>query len=222
MKILCLSDTHGLHKKIHKDWMVEADVLVHAGDCTNRGYLQEVKEFLDWFESLDYTYKIFICGNHDWIFEQYPDKIQELMKEYPSITYLQDSSVIIEDKKFYGSPWQPYFHNWAFNAARDNEDAITYNKPLLKDKWELIPKDTDVLITHGPSFGYVDKVIGRDENLGCLALINKIKEVKCKFHICGHIHSGRGIGNNENTTFINASILNEEYKICYTPILIEI
>ena len=66
MKIVCISDTHGLHDKIV---LPEGDMIIHAGDCTNFGSTAQVIEFLEWFSKLAYKYKIFIAGNHDWFFE---------------------------------------------------------------------------------------------------------------------------------------------------------
>tara|TARA_Y100000296_G_C5174834_1_gene259491 strand:- start:2061 stop:2591 length:531 start_codon:yes stop_codon:yes gene_type:complete len=59
------------------------------------------------------------------------------------IKYLNDSSITIDGIKFWGSPIQPWFHDWAFNRKRGNE---------IRKHWELIPTNTDVLLTHGPPF----------------------------------------------------------------------
>lgn len=214
-KILCISDTHGLHNKIPKDWLSLADIIIHAGDISSRGNLYELETFLKWFSSLSqYTHKIFIAGNHDWCFQDSLLKCKELLEQYPNIIYLQDSFVNIEGLKIYGSPWQPEFFNWAFNLKRGEE---------LRDKWSMIPRDTNILITHGPAYGYVDQVIGREEHLGCKDLANRILEIKPIFHICGHIHSGYGqVEDLLETTYINASVLNERYEVSYKPIIITI
>lgn len=36
-------------------------------------------------------------------------------------TYLEDSGTVIEGIRFYGSPWQPEFFGWAFNAKRGGD-----------------------------------------------------------------------------------------------------
>jgi Icc-related predicted phosphoesterase len=115
--------------------------------------------------------------------------------------------------KIYGSPWQPEFFNWAFNLPRKGEE--------LKRRWNNIPTDTDILITHGPAYGYVDQVIGRTEHLGCELLADRIKEIKPKIHVCGHIHSGRNVVFDDGTLYINASVLNERYEYNYKPIVID-
>ena len=63
MKILHLSDTHGLHHQI-KD-LPEADVIIHSGDISHNGDENEVLDFLNWYNDLPYRHKIFITGNYD-------------------------------------------------------------------------------------------------------------------------------------------------------------
>jgi Icc-related predicted phosphoesterase len=104
-----------------------------------------IKDFDDWLGTLPHKHKIVICGNHDLCFEDNPKEARKLMK---NAHYLEDETIEIEGLKFYGSPWQPEFHNWAFNLNRGEE---------IKKKWDLIPNDTDVLITHGPPYGILDK-----------------------------------------------------------------
>ena len=115
--------------------------------------------------------------------------------------------------KIWGSPWQPEFYNWAFNLPRNGES--------LKAKWDLIPTDTDILITHGPAWGYVDKIIGTQIPLGCELLVNKIKEIKPKIHVCGHIHSAYGYYFDGDTHFINAAVLGENYNYTNEPMTVE-
>ena len=65
MRILHLSDTHGIHHRI-KD-MPEADVIVHSGDISNNGTEDEVLDFLNWMIELPYPHKIFVtlkCQYH--------------------------------------------------------------------------------------------------------------------------------------------------------------
>ena len=63
MKILFLSDTHSQHRKLKN--LPEADMVIHAGDVSKTGRDHEVEDFMRWFSALDYKYKVFIAGNHD-------------------------------------------------------------------------------------------------------------------------------------------------------------
>jgi Icc-related predicted phosphoesterase len=215
MKITFISDTHNKHKFVTND-LPGGDLLIHAGDISSMGYEHEIREFCKWYDSLDnYTNKIFIAGNHDWGFQYNVEKVKEILNFYENITYLQDNSVLLgEDMvSVYGSPWQPEFYNWAFNLERKGNE--------LKEKWDNIPSNTDILITHGPAYGYVDRVIGRVENLGCELLTERIKELKPKIHVCGHIHTGYGYTFDGDTHYINASVLNESYVYYNKPLTIE-
>ena len=215
MKITFISDTHNKHRFVTND-LPGGDLLIHAGDISSMGYEHEIREFCKWFNNIDnYTHKVFIAGNHDWGFQNNTEKVKEILEFYENITYLQDNEVLVgEDMvNVYGSPWQPEFYNWAFNLPRQGVE--------LKEKWDNIPNNTDILITHGPAYGYVDKVIGRTENLGCELLTERIKDFKPKIHVCGHIHTGYGYTFDGDTHYINASVLNESYVYHNKPLTIE-
>lgn len=210
MKMTFISDTHGKHEHLtsnaYNNLLGSGDVLVHAGDVSMRGKQHEIKSFLDWFSNVDFTHKIFIAGNHDWNFEKETDISDEYKKK--NVHYLFDSEVIIDGIKFYGSPWQPEFFDWAFNLPRGIK---------LAEKWDLIPDDTDVLITHGPSFGMLDWVMS-GQRVGCEDLFKRVMKVKPKIHVCGHIHCAYGQKNFNDVEFLNASVLGERYTHENKPI----
>ena len=212
-KITFISDTHNKHKHLTSKGMGNilgsGDILVHAGDSTSMGHKHEIEQFLKWFSNTDFEHKIFIAGNHDFGFEERTDINQEF-KDL-GVTYLFDNDITIDGIKFYGSPWQPEFHNWAFNLPRGEE---------LATKWEKIPDDVDILITHGPAYGILDYApIGG--HVGCEELYRKIVEVKPKIHVCGHIHDSYGQKSMGGIEFLNASTLNDRYEYAHKPIVVE-
>jgi hypothetical protein len=167
---------------------------------------------------LDYTNKVFIAGNHDWGFQEDPKMCQELLEFYDKVTYLQDNLKLIGEEhqtsvKVYGTPWQPEFYSWAFNLPRMGWE--------LEQKWVNIPLDTDILVTHGPSWGNLDTVNGQSVPLGCELLTERIKVVKPKIHVCGHIHTGYGYKFDGDTHFFNASVLDERYNLTQKPFTFE-
>ncbi|MGL5979382.1 MAG: metallophosphoesterase family protein [Phocaeicola sp.] len=207
MKIIFISDTHGKHHQIE---LPEGDMIIHSGDISGRGRVNEVEDFLGWFTSLDCKYKIFIAGNHVFYFEnKSQNSIQELMPE--GVYYLCDSSVEIGGFRIYGSPITPFFYNWAFNRHRGND---------IKRYWDVIPDDKDILITHGPAYGILDRTVGGD-NVGCEELLSAIKSKKPRYHLFGHIHEGYGVFEEDGTIFINGSSLDENDLTVHAPITIE-
>ena len=205
MKIVALSDTHMGHSAITD--IPSGDMIIHAGDLTSVGKKWEVKDFLDWFDSLNFKYKIFIAGNHDFLFEQDPIVARKIIPN--GVIYLQDESVLVEGIKFYGSPYTLEFGNWAFMKKPGKEMYTCCSK---------IPTDTDVIITHGPPFGILDQCI-RGKNLGSIELTNRINQCNPLAHVFGHIHEGHGRFTNEKgTQFINASILNDKYLHVNDPV----
>ena len=189
----------------------KGDLIIHAGDVSSRGLKSEVLDFLDWFGALNFPYKIFIAGNHDFYFEK--EKKEEIEKVIPSnVIYLNDSGITIEGIKIWGSPIQPWFYDWAFNRQRGEEIA---------KHWALIPEDTNILVTHGPAFGLLDKTF-REEVVGCKDLLEKIKKVQPQFHIAGHIHEAYGQVEKDGTNFINASVLDLNYRLVNKPVEFDI
>lgn len=217
-KITFISDTHTRQGQIPYSDLPGGDILIHAGDIMNSGYNKnDIFDFLHWYDSIPgYDKKIFIAGNHDRMFENHPEEVKQWLSKFPNIIYLQDESYEIYDLetdksiKIYGSPWQPEFFSWAFNLPR--------NSLQLSGKWEAIPDDTDILITHGPAWGSVDTVAGRPwDNLGCELLAERIQRFRPKIHVCGHIHSGYGIETIDGIHYINASVLDERYEYTQKP-----
>ena len=94
--ITFISDTHTKHKHVTGE-LPGGDILIHCGDISNRGYMNEIKNFLEWFDGIKgYEYKIFIAGNHDFGFQDNPNLCAKLLQDYPTVTYLEDTSIIID------------------------------------------------------------------------------------------------------------------------------
>ena len=207
-RIVTISDTHSRHSQINS--MPEGDILIHSGDATNRGGIDEIAAFNEWLGALPYKHKIFVAGNHDWLFERSPKFAPTMMT---NAHYLLDNFVIVEGLKIYGSPWQPRFFDWAFNVDRGEKIA---------QKWQMIPDDIDVLITHGPPYGILDEVPYRHEHVGCEELLPVVKRIKPRAHIFGHIHAGYGMIEQHGIKFVNASICNEAYQPVNAPIVFDL
>lgn len=199
MKILFISDTHGQHRKLKN--LPEADMLIHGGDITYNGTEEEVVDFVDWLDSLKYKYKIFIAGNHDECLDS--ARIEEGLPE--NCLYLSHSGVTIEGVKIWG---MPYFLSDDY-------------KGLMRFKVAAISRDADILISHLPPLGVLDKsTFG--ENMGNEDLRCRVEKIKPKLHLFGHIHEAYGMHESPHTTYINGSVLDENYELVNQPIVIEI
>lgn len=210
MKFVLISDTHGDHRKLQ---LPHADTIVHAGDLSADGDPKEVRDFIAWFDALDYTNKILIAGNHDWHMQTHAAEMASVLAE-SSINYLFDSGVEIDGIRFWGSPFTPEYFNWAFQCKQGDEMDL---------HWKKIPENTHVLITHGPPYGIMDKVPEDDGTLshaGCARLLRRIRTIKPALHIFGHIHEGFGEQKVDETHFYNVSSMNSAYKIHNPPVVL--
>jgi Icc-related predicted phosphoesterase len=216
-RITFISDTHTKHDKLN-GFLPGGDILLHSGDLTSRGYITEIENFMKWYDNINnYDTKVFIAGNHDFGFQDDNQKLRGLLTGYKTIDYLQDDWMMVGEEyekmvKIWGSPWQPEFYNWAFNLPRGEK---------IKEKWDMIPVDTDILITHGPPFSKLDYVPYDNINVGCEELMKRVEEVKPKIHVFGHIHEGHGYVFDGNTHYINAAVLNGRYEFRNKPLTVD-
>ena len=183
MKILHLSDTHGLHHQI-KD-LPEADVIIHSGDISHNGDENEVLDFLNWYIELPYRHKIFVTGNHDlclWDAEGIEDLPDNLY-------FLQDRGVEIDGMKFFG-------------LGYDHSE-------------QLIPDDTDIVVTHEPPVMILDRSAGT--HWGNAPLRNRIYDVKPRYHLFGHAHESYGTIKQDGIVFSNASLLDDMNRMVRKP-----
>ena len=226
MTIAHISDTH------NGDYLATtppAQVLIHSGDFIHDGTKEEIDKFLGWFEKLPHPYKIIVCGNHERGLDKigYPG-LQKLLrcdaesnaKRGGSSQWflLEDQAVVIEGVKFYGSPWNNSSMAWGMSSSHRAK------------KWEEIPQDTDVLITHIPPIGIFDlawtkkdvaeagkKCALCDGNVhpqnyahwGCAPLREKVKALRVPLHLYGHVHDETGIktvADASHTVFSNAAM----------------
>lgn len=210
MRITHISDTHNKHNQLN-GLLPGGDLLIHSGDISSLGRETEVKRFVKWFNDINnYTNKIFIAGNHDMTFDREqllrdklahfegkteydtecaegkPAWLEELLGIHlrPNVFYLENNFVILDDVKIWGSPITPSFgYGWAFNKDRGYD---------INQIWNRIPNDTDIVITHGPIYGYCDRTSRGGLNVGCADLYHRLNEVRPQLHFSGHIHEAYG------------------------------
>lgn len=194
MRIVALADTHLRHDRLV---VPDGDVLVHAGDALQHGSLDELERATAYLRGLPHRVKVLVAGNHEMCLERRPSEARARLAD-AGILYLEDASLVVDGITFYGSPWQPKFHFWAFGAARGPEIAA---------KWRKIPDRIDVLVTHGPPYGFGDRIVWRDavRNVGCADLAERVREVAPSLHLFGHIHQDPGVWERDETVYANVT-----------------
>ncbi len=204
MRIVAVADTHTFQNDLGA--VPDGDVFVHAGDLCRGGRLDELRAAAAWLRALPHRHKIVVAGNHDWCFTREPEAAVAVLGA--GVTYLQDSGVVLDGVRFWGSPWQPAFNDWAFNLPRGG---------ALAAKWALIPEGVDVLITHSPPHGIGDDC-GDAERRGCEELLRAVLRVRPLLHLFGHIHQEGGFWRQDGTCFANVTTWEGERK----PTVLEI
>lgn len=225
-RFVCFSDTHGKHKSIPKSHIVEGDVLLHAGDFSNTGEPEQVQDLAEWLAAYPAAHKVVIAGNHDVTF--HADYYKRAWQRYhrspadveatralltgPSspCIYLEDAAAEVLGYRIYGSPWQPEFCDWAFSLAPEE----------LAPKWAGIPRDVDILMTHGPPRGIGDMTFF-GKRVGCDHLLGAIRQRPVTVHVAGHIHEGYGAVE-DDVLFVNASTCTLKYKPMNKPIVFDL
>jgi Icc-related predicted phosphoesterase len=207
LKIVAVSDLHGNLPDIPP-----CDLLLIAGDITpvTNHHLDFQAHWLDtnfrwWLKAVPAQQIVYVAGNHDLIFQEKPHLVP---KDLPAV-YLQDSRFRWRGLNIWGTPWQPWFFDWAFNL----------HEPELAAKWKLIPPDTDILVVHGPPYAYGDGVPERDgvRHTGSMALLARIREIRPKLVVFGHIHEGRGEWRVGESVLANVTLVNAGYRPVYKP-----
>jgi len=199
MKIVLIADTHNCTPELP-----DGDILIHAGDGTSRGTREEAEQFDEWLGTLKFKQILFTPGNHDFCFE----KNRDILK---NATTLINEGIVIDGVSFWASPYTLTKFNWAFMKP-ENE---------LAEIWRYIPDKVDVLITHGPPRGILDRTIS-GENAGSQSLLDRSRIVKPKVHVFGHIHETYGSQYNRGVHYINVSVLNEYYQNVNKPVVVDV
>nr|GAT46669.1 predicted protein [Mycena chlorophos] len=203
-RFVLISDTHAQTFPVPGG---AEDILLHAGDLTTRGRVQEVRKTVEWLKGLPHKLKIVIAGNHDLTLhkeyyenttkardfgdpDESPDEVIQLLRGPEAvaarIVYL-DREVhrfrVREGGKewsVFGSPWSPEFCGWAFGYKPEEAEELVGTFP-----------QTDILMTHGPPRNLFDRCNSK-ALAGCPALSARVEQLRPRLHVFGHIHEAHG------------------------------
>jgi 3',5'-cyclic AMP phosphodiesterase CpdA len=198
MRIVCVADTHGLHRQLA---VPVGDILVHAGDLTRHGELDGLRDLNAWLGEQPHPHKLLIAGNHDFCLQR---EAEAARAQISNAVYLCDSSTVIDGYTFHGSPWTQG-PGWAFGRT---QTALSYH-------WAELPDGIDILITHGPPLGACDRNL-KGEHLGDEALAEAVLRTRPRLHKAyGQITDG-------GTRFVNASACTIRYAPINAPIVVDL
>lgn len=221
-RIVCISDLHGRLPDVP-----ECDVLAIAGDVcphapgANVGGREDLFHqskwlagpFREWLERIPARHVVGCWGNHDFIARRAPDRVPTSLRWTP----LTDAAATIDGIRFYGTPWQLWFYDWAFNAPYGKEEGESF----LAEKWSAIPEGTDILLVHGPPEGYGD-LTAAGKRSGSSTLTGRIRQFRPKLVVTGHIHEAYGRYDLDGVPVINASVVNLNYALAHEPVVLDI
>lgn len=236
LRLVLFADTHGQHGRLESSLAVpDGDVLIFAGDACSAGTAGEWKSFCRWFGELPHEHKIIVPGNHDWVMQgarpewgvsaRYgPTTISVARRraEDAGAVVLMDDKAYLAGLAFWGSPWMQFFNHWAFNLPRGGR--------YLAEVWSRIPLGTDVLVTHCPAFGRLDRTDTGD-HVGCEILAERLDALDAeglgpRLHVHGDIHEAAGmaappVGAPGRMT-VNAAVLDGAYRLARSPVVVDL
>jgi Icc-related predicted phosphoesterase len=208
MRACHISDCHDVYQDLNLLVPQDIDILFITGDMTYRGKESEMEVFMSDLIKLKRRINHIVCvfGNHE---VGCQGREQEYKIKFASIgvVLLNHESIEINGIKIFGSPYTPEFFDWAFMYDPKDAEAI----------WNLIPLDTQVLLTHGPAYKILDKC--PNGNVGCPTLREKVLSglPVLKYHLFGHLHESYGTIETRGILFSNGSIMNGRYKFINKP-----
>ena len=199
---VCVSDTHELHRELD---VPSGDILIHAGDFTMFSKsAAAILDFNEWLEELPYRWKIVVPGNHEFFLASEPSRHSLIS----NATVLINEGIEVAGLKIWGSPTTPLLGG-AFGLSSPADRTRLY---------ATVTEDVDILVTHGPPYGILDRSPGALYHAGCPQLLEAVTRLKPKLHVFGHLHGAHGMMSTEDTLFVNAALLGPDGDLCASPI----
>jgi hypothetical protein len=198
LRLVLISDTHGAHRKVD---VPHGDLLIHAGDFTRFGKLEDADDFNAWLGEQPRTRKIVVFGNHE-CNSAWRDEAETILS---NATLLVGAGVVVP-----GAEGKPPLRVWGTDffwpmAEGENPSFAT------------IPSNTDVLIAHAPPKGHLDG------GGGCQSLAAHVGRVKPSLYVCGHIHGSHGVEQATGICYANAANARRGHgHMGWAPIIVDL
>ncbi|PVI04883.1 Metallo-dependent phosphatase [Periconia macrospinosa] len=215
IRVVCISDTH--NNLPNSSDVPHGDILIHAGDMTVDGSIEQIQKQVDWLASLPHKEIIAIGGNHDtYLDPRTRPSLREDQRngaiDWKRVHYLQHRRLSLN------ITLEPLAKDEAGNGSIDSSTRllsrearqrriVVYGAPQIPacgpmsvhafqyprglDAWsETVPAETDILVTHTPPKYHRDLPL--PSGMGCEHLAAEVKRVKPTLHVFGHVHWGAG------------------------------
>lgn len=217
LRVAVTSDLHGNLPEVE-----ECELLLICGDIMPLNIQVDDEYSIEWLKGpfrdwcIDCKAKqvVFIAGNHDFSLYWHRKELDKYFLNSGKIVYLKDELFEYKGLRIYGTPWCHRFGNWAF--MRDDGE--------LTSKFDSIPQNIDILMTHDAPYGIHDVIIEdvpfkSNEHIGSALLRIALMDKSPKYHFSGHLHgTDHSVVQFNNTKSYSTSLVNERYEIAY-PIL---
>ena len=215
MRLVVTSDTH---YPVADGVIPDGDIFVHAGDLMQNGYESEWKPCLEWIAKLQHKLKFMVFGNHDHHPFLYPGPSLQNMRDigvivlgYPGNTnyykYTLPNGMIIG-----GCPYVTGLPRWAFNTTEEKVENFLNSMGRV-----------DILVTHSPAYGYLDKLSYFNEHVGIKAYNDYLLKWSPLLMFNGHVHEGYGgIVHPSGTKIFNVAMCDRKYKHSNPPMVIDL
>lgn len=214
-RLLILADTEGVRCLPDARPLQPIDVVIHCGDITGTSQISEYRTALQLLRAIDAPLKLVIPGNHDFtldtptfqhmcakasgsrlarIHQLYglPGQARQLFADAAAaargeagVTYLEEGTHRFAlangaELTVYASPYTPAFGSPGFQYT-------------VKEGHQFaIPDDVDVVVTHGPPRGVLDRSWATGQHVGSAELFTAVARARPRVHCFGHIHEGWG------------------------------
>ena len=220
IRFVCLSDTHS---QPLSPSIPPGDVLLFAGDFSNRGSPASISAFNSLLQSLPHTHKIVIAGNHDhsldptcWSSVKSISPYQYENTEPKKVTagvYLENQGCEVFGYRIWGTPWIRSIRPGAFTVSTENE---------LEPHYSQIPDSVDILLTHCPAHSILD-TNSEGKSQGSTALLRLLHRLRPRVHVFGHIHESYGQYHPPDSWLsLNASTCSVKYEARNPPLVFDL
>lgn len=183
VRIVHMSDTANfLSASNPNNFLPKGDILVHSGNFTIYGAKKEFEQFNAWLGSVatEYKYRVVVLGCRD--VKEFGNNWDVMKRLLPNATHiLCHEFVIVMGIRFYGSPWHWGHHkNYKVRAGAPASTS---------GRFEEIPEEVQVLITHGAAAGVLETATLP----GSRELADAIRRSKPALHLHGHSKGAHGV-----------------------------